>query len=40
MFKLTREGKRKIRNNKKFLTKEAAFGKISKLSLEKERQEP
>ena len=38
MFKLTRKGQQKTR--KKFLTKQAGFDKLLKLSLQRERQEP
>ena len=41
IFKLTREGQQKQKKKiKKFLTKRNGFDKISKLSLERERQEP
>ena len=40
IFKLTREVQQKRKKNKKFLTRRNRFGKISKLSLERERQEP
>ena len=36
IFKLTRERQQKTKKNKKFLTKRNGFGKISKLSLERE----